>query len=215
MLHLHGRTDQHGLGEPVGRAFVGEEGLRQLGQSRAVGATQPSDRGARRGRQTCGGKLVQHAVERLLGGGENRFPGVSPVQGLTSPAHAMLVSLPALLMPAPWAQMLVALAACLAVLAGSLMTVAAAATALSGAPAQEQSALDEQPCSHCEGCDATPCPAPSPLPTCLQASSNAAPTLITVTFELPATASSEIRWSIRSTFLTGLSPPPDPFPPRA
>jgi hypothetical protein len=62
--------------------------------------------------------ILQHAVERLLGGGENRFPGVSPVQGLTSPAHAMLVSLPALLMPAPWAQMLVALAACLAVLAG-------------------------------------------------------------------------------------------------
>jgi len=32
---------------------------------------------------------------------------------------------------------------------------------------------------------------------------------------VPAIGFTRIRWSLRATALSGLSPPPDPFPPRA
>jgi len=54
-----------------------------------------------------------------------------------------------------------------------------------------------------------------PAATCLQAFSNATPTLTTGAFDLPAIGFTKIRWSLRATALSGLSPPPDPFPPRA
>jgi hypothetical protein len=101
---------------------------------------------------------------------------------------------------------------CLAVLASSLMTVAAAAVPPATPAAVEQN-LANAPCSHCDDCDGVPCPMPSA--SCLQASSHAAPTLAPVTVALPPIESSETRWSLRTAILSGLSPPPDPFPPRA
>jgi len=91
------------------------------------------------------------------------------------------------------------------------MTVAAAAVP-SSPPVTERDAANT-PCSHCDECDSVPCPMPAA--TCLQASSNVAPTLAVAAFDLPAMGFDKIRWSLRATSLTGLSPPPDPFPPRA
>jgi hypothetical protein len=88
------------------------------------------------------------------------------------------------------------------------MTVAAAA-APSTAPAMERH-LANAPCSNCDDCDGVPCPMPAA--SCLQVSSHAAPTLAPATIVLPAIESTEVRWSLRTTILSGLSPPPDPFP---
>jgi hypothetical protein len=73
--------------------------------------------------------------------------------------------------------------------------------------------LANAPCSNCDDCDGVPCPMPAA--SCLQVSSHAAPTLAPATIVLPAIESTEVRWSLRTTILSGLSPPPDPFPPRA
>jgi hypothetical protein len=105
---------------------------------------------------------------------------------------------------------LAALLGCLAILAGGFMTVAAAMPA--GSSTSERSAIGEQPCSNCDECGDTKCPVPA---TCLQMSSNAAPTLAAATFDLPAMDAGKVHWSLSTTFLVGLSPPPDPFPPRA
>jgi hypothetical protein len=105
---------------------------------------------------------------------------------------------------------LAAVLGCLAVLAGGFMTVAAAMP--SGASAPERNTASA-PCSHCDECDGVPCPMPAA--TCLQALSNATPTLTIGTIDLPAIGFSKICWSLRTTALSGLSPPPDPFPPRA
>ena len=106
---------------------------------------------------------------------------------------------------------LAAVLGCLAVLASGFMTVAAAMPA--GPSASERSAIGEQPCSHCDECGDAKCPMPAA--TCLQASSNAAPTLATATYDLPALESGTIQWPLGTSFLHGLSPPPEPFPPRA
>jgi hypothetical protein len=106
-------------------------------------------------------------------------------------------------------RLLAAVLGCLAVLAGDLMTVAAAMPA--GAPAAERS-MAGAPCMHCDDCDSVPCPAPTA--TCVQISPNATPMLATA-FDLPAIGFGQVRWLLRTTLLSGLSPPPDPFPPRA
>jgi hypothetical protein len=106
---------------------------------------------------------------------------------------------------------LAALLGCLAVLAGGIMTVAAAA-AVPSVPATERNAASA-PCSHCDECDGVPCPMPAA--SCMQAFSNATPTLTSGPFDLPAIGFSQIRWSLRTAALSGLSPPPDPLPPRA
>jgi hypothetical protein len=105
---------------------------------------------------------------------------------------------------------LAAFLGCLAVLAGGFMTVAAAA-ATSAPPMTERNAVGE-PCRHCEDCSGTPCPAPTT--TCVQACTSVAPSLAVVAFRLPAIESGHTAWSLRATFLSGLSPLPDPFPPR-
>jgi hypothetical protein len=99
---------------------------------------------------------------------------------------------------------------CLAVLASGLMNVALALP--SGASATERSTASA-PCSHCDECDSVPCTMPAA--TCVQASSNATPTLTTGTLDLQVIGFSKIRWHLRMTALSGLSPPPDLFPPRA
>ena len=106
---------------------------------------------------------------------------------------------------------LAAVLGCLAVLAGGFVTVAAAAVP-SSPPVTERDAANA-PCGHCGECDGVPCPMPAA--TCVQTPSNVAPTLVTATFDLPAVGSGKIRWSLRTTSLSGLSPPPEPFPPRA
>ena len=106
---------------------------------------------------------------------------------------------------------LAAVLGCLAVLAGGFMTVAAAA--LSNPPVTEKSAIGGQPCSHCDDCGNTPCPAPTA--TCLQACTSVAPSLAVVAFRLPPVETGQSSWSLRAIVLNGLSPPPDPFPPRA
>ena len=106
---------------------------------------------------------------------------------------------------------LAAFLGCLAVLAGGFMTVAAAMPA--GPAATERSAMGAEPCSHCDECDGVPCPMPAAM--CVQALSSATPTLSHGTLDLPAIGFSKIRWQLRTTALSGLSLPPDPFPPRA
>ena len=105
---------------------------------------------------------------------------------------------------------LAAVLGCLAVLASGVITVAAAAVP-SGAPATERNGASA-PCSHCDDCDGVPCP--MPLASCLQAAT-AAPTLVPTTIDLPPLEAAKVHWSLRTTILSGLSPPPDPFPPRA
>lgn len=100
----------------------------------------------------------------------------------------------------------------LAILAGSFMTVAAA-TAPSSALLSEKSALGGPPCSHCEDCGGTPCPAPTMA--CVQACMGVAPSLAVVAFRLPAITTGSAPRSLRGIVLNGLSPPPEPFPPRA
>jgi hypothetical protein len=106
---------------------------------------------------------------------------------------------------------LAAVLGCLAVLAGGFMTVAAAAS-LSSPPLSEKSAIGGQPCSHCEDCGGTSCPAPTVA--CVQACISVAPTLAVVAFRLPAVETGEAPRSLRAAILSGLSPPPDPLPPR-
>jgi hypothetical protein len=107
---------------------------------------------------------------------------------------------------------LAAVLGCLAILAGGFMTVAAAA-AVPSSPLMTERDAASAPCSHCDDCDGVPCPMPAA--TCLQTSSSATPTLVAATFDLPAVGFGAIHWSLRTTSLSGLSPPPDPFPPRA
>jgi hypothetical protein len=106
---------------------------------------------------------------------------------------------------------LAAVLGCLAVLAGGFMTVAAAA-APSSPRAAERSAVGE-PCSHCDECGATSCPVPTTA--CVQACTSVTPSLAVVAFRLPALEAGHTSWSLRAIALSGLSPPPDPFPPRA
>lgn len=105
---------------------------------------------------------------------------------------------------------LAVLFACLAVLANGFMAVAASASPL-GPPATERSAQD--PCNHCDDCDSMPCPIP--MASCMQASPSGAIALAATATVLPLHDSSTVPWSLRAAILSGLSRPPDPFPPRA
>ncbi|HTB35855.1 MAG TPA: hypothetical protein VK777_02180 [Reyranella sp.] len=106
---------------------------------------------------------------------------------------------------------LAAVLGCFAILAGGFMTVAAAATP-SSPPSSARNSVGE-PCSHCADCGSTHCPAPTI--TCAQACTGVAPWLAVVAFRLPAVETGHASWSLRAIVLSGLSPPPDPFPPRA
>lgn len=108
-------------------------------------------------------------------------------------------------------RLLAAVLGCLAVLAGGLTAVAWASGPMV-TPASERSAVGA-PCTHCDDCDGVPCPAPATA--CVQISPNATPTLTAATPDLPTIGFGKIRWPLRATVLSGLSPPPDPFPPRA
>lgn len=51
--------------------------------------------------------IVQHTVNGLYKGYEDRFINSSPTQGITSPAHVLLISIFAFFMPSEWAQIIV------------------------------------------------------------------------------------------------------------
>lgn len=99
---------------------------------------------------------------------------------------------------------------CLAVLAAGLPAVALASMpAPQATPAQTAAS---EPCSHCPDCDGSPCqPAAA---GCVLACVAAPPALGVATFVLPAIDIGMTVWPARLTVLSGLTPPPDPFPPR-
>jgi hypothetical protein len=103
---------------------------------------------------------------------------------------------------------LATLLACLAVLAGAV-TVAAAHDGVIGTDRTRAGA----PCSACDDCDKTPCP--MPMADCIQMHANAGPSLPAAPVELPSSLYIIFHWSPAHSSLSGLSPPPDPFPPRA
>lgn len=103
---------------------------------------------------------------------------------------------------------LAAILGCLAVLAGSVMTVAAAAPA---APARSGA---DALYTHCDDCDDAPCP--TMAVACLQVCPVAAPALAMAAVSLPIpSVADEVLRSARPASLSGLSPPPDPFPPKS
>jgi hypothetical protein len=96
---------------------------------------------------------------------------------------------------------------CLAVLAAGLPAVALAA-APTAMPAQTAAS---EPCTtHCPDCDGTPCqPAAA---GCVLSCVAVPPTLGVATVALPAIDTGNAAWPSRLAILSGLSPPPDPFP---
>jgi len=70
--------------------------------------------------------IVQHAVDGLLHGGETRFIGSTPLQGVTSPATLLPTTALALLLPTPWAQLVVTALAAVLYLVGVYRLGAAA-----------------------------------------------------------------------------------------
>lgn len=104
---------------------------------------------------------------------------------------------------------LAAVLGCLAILAGGLTTVAAAAP-----PVAPATSAMEAPCAHCDDCNSVPCP--TPAAACLPACVGVAPSLAATAVALPMPAvAGEASRPAPPARLTGLSPPPDPFPPRA
>ena len=104
---------------------------------------------------------------------------------------------------------LAALLGCLAILAGGVTTVAAVTAAQT---AVDRGIVGADPCTHCDDCGGVPCP--KPTVACLQAFPTATPAIAAATTDLPAAEFHVIHWSVRTAALSGLSPPPDPFPPR-
>jgi hypothetical protein len=105
-------------------------------------------------------------------------------------------------------RILAAFLGCLAVLAAGLPVVALAAAPTVG-PVQTAAS---EPCTNCPDCDGTPC-----QPTaagCVLGCVAAPPTLGVATFVPPAIDTGKTAWPPRLATLSGLSSPPDPFPPR-
>jgi hypothetical protein len=95
--------------------------------------------------------------------------------------------------------------ACLALLLSGVVNVAALAQ-----PSIVQ--IEQVPCSHCDDCGQVPCP--MPMPDCVQAHAPAPPVVPPTTVELPQAQWLALVWLLSDTTRKGLSPPPDPLPPR-
>jgi hypothetical protein len=107
-----------------------------------------------------------------------------------------------------------AILGCLAVLTTGLATVAYAWTPLaSPTSGHEDTAIGALCTQHCPSCEGMPCP-PSAA-GCVVACVGTAPSLITAVFTLPVPDSRSEVWPVRFAKLHGLSPPPDPSPPRS
>jgi hypothetical protein len=107
-------------------------------------------------------------------------------------------------------RILAALLSCLAVFAAGLPVVAFASVPAADAARAQTVA---EPCQHCPDCSGAPC-APAAM-ACMIGCLAPLPTLGVATFTLPAAATSKAIWPSRLAALRGLSPPPDPFPPRS
>jgi hypothetical protein len=105
--------------------------------------------------------------------------------------------------------LLSAFLACLAVLAGAVATVAEARAPFDSVVAQERTMA---PCGHCDDCDRMPCP--MPMADCVQVAPGTPPLIVATAIALPRLADGSAYGQPRDTSLSGLSPPPDPFPPR-
>lgn len=104
---------------------------------------------------------------------------------------------------------LAAVFGCLAILAGTLNFVAAVQAAQEIVHANAVSA----PCTGCDDSDKAPCPMSTA--DCIQMHVNAGPALLADAAPLPAGQFVLLHWLPAHRTLSGLSPPPDPFPPRA
>ena len=104
---------------------------------------------------------------------------------------------------------LAAVFGCLAILAGTLNFVAAVQAAQEVVHGKAVGA----PCTGCDDCDKAPCP--MPMADCIQMHVNAGPAVLVAAVPLPAGRYVTLHWSPAHRTLSGLSPPPDPFPPRA
>jgi hypothetical protein len=106
-------------------------------------------------------------------------------------------------------RIIAALLSCFAVLVAGLANVAAARDF--GQVAAERSAA-AAPCEHCDDCDKAPCP--MPMADCLQVHASGTAAMLVASIEfLPGPIAVEQHAAAAHT-LSGLSPPPDPFPPR-
>jgi hypothetical protein len=103
-----------------------------------------------------------------------------------------------------------ALLSCLAVLAAGLANVAAARD--SGWVAAERSA-SAAPCDHCDDCDKAPCP--MSMTDCLQIHASGTAVMLAAFVGIPPAPIAVERQAAAAHALSGLSPPPDPLPPRA
>lgn len=103
---------------------------------------------------------------------------------------------------------LAAFIGCLAILAGTLNFAAAAQAAL----ADRHAAAVGAPCTGCDDCDKAPCP--MAMDDCIQMHVSTGPALLAAALEISASPSVTLQWSPAPHALSGLSPPPDPFPPR-
>jgi len=108
-----------------------------------------------------------------------------------------------------------AILACLAVLAGAATVVSAAllpASPIAAGPI-EWGQGTAAPCGHCDDCDQAPCPLP--MTECLHVAAAPAPLLPAAPVELIRPLDHAGYWPSGDAWLKGLTPPPDPFPPRA
>jgi hypothetical protein len=107
-------------------------------------------------------------------------------------------------------RVIAALLGCLAVLAAGVANVAAAQDA--GWTPTDRGA-SSAPCSHCDDCDKTPCP--MPMTDCVQVHAGGSAVMLAAFVALPQKPDIAERWTALAQALSGLSPPPDPLPPRA
>jgi hypothetical protein len=107
-------------------------------------------------------------------------------------------------------RVIAALLGCLAVLAAGVANVAAAKD--SGWTPTERDP-SSAPCSHCDDCDKTPCP--MPMTDCVQVHAGGGALVLAAFVALPQKPDVAERWAALAHALSGLSPPPDPLPPRA
>jgi len=106
-----------------------------------------------------------------------------------------------------------ALLGCLAVLAAALPTVAYAWMPSASFADSSHAAIGTLCTQHCPECQGMPCP-PSAA-GCVVACVGMMPSLITATVTLAIPEGGSESWPDRFTTLHGLSPPPDPTPPRS
>lgn len=111
------------------------------------------------------------------------------------------------------ARLLSALLGCLAVLSAGLPAVALAWASSGQAPAAEETVSGALCSQECSPCESAPCP-PSAA-GCIVACVSIAPSLGVASFTLAPPSGQSALWPIRLAMLHGLSPPPDPLPPRA